>query len=464
MPYPRAKRRRYFGPWGPAVITPAWFNVMEFGAVANGTADDQPGINAAFTAAKTAGGGVVYFPYSATYRMNSGVTATLASGAPISVFADPGTVVSFYGSGDCFRILCPTLFTSPNFLNANTSGGFFTGLTVDGTHHTGTGASGLHLGDVFDWDVQVAVRNFTAASDIGVHFDNTWFWTERLFADVRAYACTTSVMFDQNPAGGSTVCTGSFDGGNLNLYTVTGTGNNFNGPVFNNGTYMDTGQILTTGSYQSSASSTGNNATLSFIGSSPVGSADTGVFSHLNVCLVNFTGECEGSAAHTPYTIYFGTPSSGNFINNCLGVTDFIANSAAFTTTNAANAAVIILGPVAGENYPSQINQFMTMIGGIGTSTTSFMGSIDVDVAGSGLSVKEVGNAKQGTAVLSAGTKVVSNTNVTANSRIFLTSQVDGGSPGFVRVSARSAGTSFTITSSSNTDTSTIAYEIFEPG
>jgi hypothetical protein len=53
---------------------------------------------------------------------------------------------------------------------------------------------------------------------------------------------------------------------------------------------------------------------------------------------------------------------------------------------------------------------------------------------------------------------------VTANSRIFLTCQTPGGTPGFLRVSARTAGTSFTILSSSGTDTSVVAWEIFEPG
>lgn len=79
------------------------------------------------------------------------------------------------------------------------------------------------------------------------------------------------------------------------------------------------------------------------------------------------------------------------------------------------------------------------------------------------LKVAEGANAKQGTATLVAGAAVVSNTSVTAVSRIFLTSQADGGVVGFLRVSARTAGTSFTITSSSGTDTSTVAYEIFEP-
>jgi hypothetical protein len=90
--------------------------------------------------------------------------------------------------------------------------------------------------------------------------------------------------------------------------------------------------------------------------------------------------------------------------------------------------------------------------------------ALDVNAIGQGLQVAEGANAKQGTAVLAAGSAVVANTSVTASSRILLTSNLDGGTPGFVRVSARTAGTSFTITSSSGTDTSTIAYEIFEPG
>lgn len=90
-------------------------------------------------------------------------------------------------------------------------------------------------------------------------------------------------------------------------------------------------------------------------------------------------------------------------------------------------------------------------------------GNIAAITAGNGLRVKEGANAKQGTVALAAGAAVVADTSVTATSRILLTSQADGGTPGFLRVSTRTAGVSFTITSSSATDTSTVAYEIFEP-
>lgn len=79
------------------------------------------------------------------------------------------------------------------------------------------------------------------------------------------------------------------------------------------------------------------------------------------------------------------------------------------------------------------------------------------------LEVAEGPNARQGIVTLAAGEAVVGNTNVTENSRIFLTSQQDGGTPGFLRVSARTAGVNFTIKSGSAADTSTVAYFITEP-
>lgn len=84
--------------------------------------------------------------------------------------------------------------------------------------------------------------------------------------------------------------------------------------------------------------------------------------------------------------------------------------------------------------------------------------ALNIGTAGGGMATVEGANARSGTAVLVAGTVVVSNTSVTANSRIFLTCQVPGGTPGFLRISARTAATSFTILSSSGTDTSTVAW------
>lgn len=89
--------------------------------------------------------------------------------------------------------------------------------------------------------------------------------------------------------------------------------------------------------------------------------------------------------------------------------------------------------------------------------------NIKLTSAGNGLYIKEGTNATVGVASLTAGTVTVPTDKVTANSRIFLTGQTPGGAPGAVNVSARTNGTSFTITSTSNTDTSSVAWFIVEP-
>ena len=86
-----------------------------------------------------------------------------------------------------------------------------------------------------------------------------------------------------------------------------------------------------------------------------------------------------------------------------------------------------------------------------------------LNVAGKGVRIKEGSNARMGISTLVGGTVVVSNTSITANTRIFLTCNVPGGTPGFLRVSSRSNGTSFTILSSSGSDTSQVAWFLMEP-
>ncbi|MFJ8719737.1 hypothetical protein ACIRD9_42500 [Streptomyces violaceus] len=83
--------------------------------------------------------------------------------------------------------------------------------------------------------------------------------------------------------------------------------------------------------------------------------------------------------------------------------------------------------------------------------------------AGGGVAIKEGANARMGRSTLVAGTVVVANTSVTAATEVFLTCQTPGGTPGFLRVSARTAGTSFTILSSSGTDTSVVGWLLMEP-
>jgi hypothetical protein len=89
--------------------------------------------------------------------------------------------------------------------------------------------------------------------------------------------------------------------------------------------------------------------------------------------------------------------------------------------------------------------------------------SLKLGSAGGGVAITEGANARMGVSTLVGGTVVVANTSVTATTRIFLMCQTPGGTPGFLRVSARTAATSFTILSSSGTDTSVVAWLLVEP-
>ncbi len=86
-----------------------------------------------------------------------------------------------------------------------------------------------------------------------------------------------------------------------------------------------------------------------------------------------------------------------------------------------------------------------------------------INAAGKGIRIKEGSNAKMGTATLAGGTATVITTAVTATSRIFLTVQAAGGTQGFLRINTRTAGVSFVITSTSGSETSTVAWLIVEP-
>jgi hypothetical protein len=88
-------------------------------------------------------------------------------------------------------------------------------------------------------------------------------------------------------------------------------------------------------------------------------------------------------------------------------------------------------------------------------------GNVIALTAGKGLQLQSGTGARAGDAVLVAGTVTVTNTTVTANTKILLSRKTIGGTVGNLSYTL-SAGASFTINSSSGTDTSTITYMLVE--
>ena len=90
-------------------------------------------------------------------------------------------------------------------------------------------------------------------------------------------------------------------------------------------------------------------------------------------------------------------------------------------------------------------------------------GNVDISVAGKGLKVREGANSRMGTSTLVAGTVTVSNTSMTANTRVFITPTAAGTLNGRLRVSVKSAGASFTVVSSDAGDTASFDWLLVEP-
>ncbi len=120
--------------------------------------------------------------------------------------------------------------------------------------------------------------------------------------------------------------------------------------------------------------------------------------------------------------------------------------------------------PVAGSLFfrdgtGSVIHMELTRGGTLSLKT----GDLRLETVGKGLHIKEGANSTMGRSVLVAGTVTVTNTKVTANSEIFLTRRVAGGTLGHLSIGTVTGATSFVINSSDAADTSTINWLIIEP-
>ena len=154
-------------------------------------------------------------------------------------------------------------------------------------------------------------------------------------------------------------------------------------------------------------------------------------------------------------------------------VSFFADNTGVFETSAAAQIRLNAASTHTTTDHASQIEfhatpQGSTTLGKIMTLdgiTAIIHKDLKLDTVGYGVYIKEGSNATMGTATLVAGTVVVSTTKVTANSRIFLTTQSLGtvAVPKAIAVTAVVASTSFTITSADVTDTSIVAWLIVEP-
>ena len=203
------------------------------------------------------------------------------------------------------------------------------------------------------------------------------------------------------------------------------------------------------------------------VGSTALGGNTTGIRNTavgFAANLVNTTGN--GNTALGYFALY----QNNDDYNVCIG------HGAMYAAVTAANNTAIGTGAASllqtgDDNVFIGFNSQPGTVGmsgsiGIGSGVTVAADNTwVVGTVGKKQAITEGANAAMGVATLVGGTVTVSNTLVTANSRIFLTAQSLGTIvvPAALAISARSAGASFTILSSDVTDTSVVAWEIKEP-
>ena len=201
------------------------------GADPTGVSDSTAAFQAAANALP-ASGGVVYIP-AGTYRLNSSVTST-QPGVYFRGDSKSSTILKYYGTGDCIRMYSATL-TTPD----GVYGGGVKSLMIDGTNAS-AGACGIHFGDIFRGEFDVAVRDFVGSGSKGIWFDNQYTWTEQLSGQVFVEKCTEHVVFD-NSANQSGNATGSYSRTVLDIYLdMKGQGN---GVLFRNSAAVQDGRL-----------------------------------------------------------------------------------------------------------------------------------------------------------------------------------------------------------------------------
>ena len=184
-----------------------------------------------------------------------------------------------------------------------------------------------------------------------------------------------------------------------------------------------------------------NSAAIDFVSSPDILFTPTQISTNNESNLTVIGGPASGADAGN--LIISGGGSSGV----AFGAGDLLLNggSAAAATGNQAGGDVIITGGLPGGTGDT---------GDIIIETTN-------DDSGT-FKINSGANEQVGLATLVGGTVTVNNTKVTANSYIFMNHRTTGGTIGTLSYTIV-AGTSFTITSSSGTDTSTVNWWIVEP-
>jgi hypothetical protein len=435
-----------------------WINVTKgpYNAAGDGAIDDTAAIQAALTAAANTGGGVVYLP-AGTYKISTALTIS--------------DNVSIRGAGDLATVIRQTSTTAHGLVGTDLNNVTITDLGVTGPV-TGTG-KGINFTltsapcTMYINMGRVTVKNF-GSDGINIQQPIVSTFTRVVSQANGGWGFNLHTNADTGPAGTSCQFTACYGNGN-----ATG------------------GYRLHKLTYIQLSACAADSQTVGYELDFVYGASLNGCGGEDNTTTIKVNGGGGISIAGQFITASKGTgiwvtggakPVGiyGAYDMDPNGATAFIKSDAATTVTltNVVNTTANSLAAGTATTL-ADANGAATFAGGVtANGTFSFFGglvevathlvtdngNVSINGVGKGLLIKEGTNAKMGTATLNGTTAVtVATTAVTANSRIQLTINTPGGTPGSPYVSARTAGTSFQIKSTGASDTSVVAWLIVEP-
>ena len=175
--------------------------------------------------------------------------------------------------------------------------------------------------------------------------------------------------------------------------------------------------------------------------------------------------------ASTEYSSFVYESATQQFSTGALTTNRFaVIKSPTYSFVGAStltNAATFAIGgaPVAGTNATITNSYALWVQSGISKfdGNISTTGDVSITTAGSGIKIKEGSNARLGTSTLVAGVVVVSNTSVTANTRVLLGRASLGSITTGVVEAVVTAGVGFQLTSSDPADDGVINWLLVEP-
>lgn len=165
---------------------------------------------------------------------------------------------------------------------------------------------------------------------------------------------------------------------------------------------------------------------------------------------------------------YTAGGSSNGITTNAYNIGMNVFGPSGTSVNNTPTGSLFLSGGIAYQDAGNGNGSNITIAGGLGAGT-GVTGNIVLDNnndnigTGGKIVIKEHTSALAGVATLVAGTVTVNTALVGANTRILYSVQTAGGTQGFLRIASRVNGTSFTITSTSATETSTIYWFMVEP-